>query len=334
MRSDQPPDTTAGDTADTTLVIPPLASAGALAQHASDRAAHYAAQAFAPATHRAYRSDWADWQRWCAPAGFLPVPATPEAVAAYLAQLADRKSVATVTRRLAALSTAHRLAGHRLDTGHPSIRAVLRGLRREHGIAPRRARAATTAVIRDLLATCDDSPLGIRDRALLLLGFAAALRRSELAALTIDDLEFTPEGVRLHIRRSKTDAEGAGASVGVVATGSATCPVAALRVWLEAAPITEGRVFRRLTRHRRLGVSLTGEAVALVVQRRAALAGLDPAGWSAHSLRAGLATAAAAAGVAELDIQRQTRHRSVAVLRGYVRHGSLFRNNASGAVGL
>lgn len=298
------------------------------------QAAGYAAQASAAATRRAYKSDWADWTAWCDLAGLSPLPAEPAALGAYLAEHAGILSVATLARRVAAISTSHRLAGYHLDTRHPAVRDVMRGIRRAHGVAPRRAQAATTPIVRALVATCNGSLLGTRDRALLLLCFAAALRRSELAALDMSGIEFTIEGVRLHVGRSKTDQEGEGATVGVLATETATCPVAALRTWLEAAEIVEGRVFRSVDRHGRLRASLTGEAVGMVVQRRAALAGLDPAGFSAHSLRAGLATSAAAAGVAEGDIARQTRHRSVAVLRTYVRHGSVFLRNASGAVGL
>lgn len=221
-----------------------------------------------------------------------------------------------------------------LDTRHPAVRDVMRGIRRAHGVAPRRAQAATTAIVRALVGTCGNNLMGVRDRALLLVGFASALRRSELVGLDLRDVEFTTEGVRLGVQRSKTDQDGEGATVGVLATETGTCPVRALRTWLGAAEISYGRVFRSLDRHGKLRNCMTGEAVGMVVQRRAALAGLDPAGFSAHSLRAGLATSAAAAGVAEADIARQTRHRSVAVLRGYVRHGSVFLRNASGAVGL
>lgn len=321
--------------AEAAIATTPETPIAGTAQFAADRAAHYAAQAFADATQRAYRNDWRCWQEWCGQVGAVALPAEPAAVAAYLAQLADTKSVATVTRRLAAISTAHRVAGERLDTGHPALHNMLRGLKRERGIAPtRRARAATTPVIRELISTCDETMLGVRDRALLLVGFASALRRSELAALDMADIEFTDDGLRLSVRRSKTDTEGAGAVVGVVRTDSASCPVQALQAWLQAAEIGDGRVFRAVNRHGHVRASLTPEAVALIVQRRAALAGIDPAGMSAHSLRAGLVTSAAAAGLAEGDIQRQSRHRSVAVLRGYVRHGSVFRNNVSGQVGL
>ncbi len=314
----------------------PITAPSAEVRAAVEQAAGYAAGASAAATRRAYTADWTDWRRWCEAAGVAPLPTSPAVVGAYLADMAHRGlAVATIARRLSAIATAHRQAGHHLDIRHPAVRDVLKGIRRRHGTAPRKARAATTPIVKALVSTCGDGALiDIRDRAVVLLGFASALRRSELVALEVDDVEFGADGARLRIRRSKGDPEGAGETVGVLATGTATCPVAALQMWLRAAGIASGPVFRSLDRHGNLRTRMSGEAVAMAVQRRAAMAGLDPAGFSAHSLRAGLATSAAAAGVPEADIQRQTRHKSVQVLRGYVRHGSVFRNNASGAVGL
>jgi integrase len=184
-----------------------------------------------------------------------------------------------------------------------------------------------------MAASCDDTLIGRRDRALLLLGFAAALRRSELVALAVADMAVVAEGIRLTVRRSKTDQDAAGAVIGVVRTGTPSCPVAALTAWLAAAGITDGRLFRRVDRHGRIGAALSDQSVALVVKRRAALVGLDAAAFSGHSLRAGLATAAAAHGVEERLIMRQTRHVSLTVRR-YIRDGEVFLGNASGRVGL
>ena len=156
-------------------------------------------------------------------------------------------------------------------------------------------------------------------------------RCAELAALTVADIDFVAEGAKLSLARSKTDQEAAGQIVGVVATGS---PVAALRTWLEAAGIIDGAVFRAIDRHGRIATGLSDRAIALIVKRRAAAAGVDPANYSAHSLRAGCATEAAARGVEERDIGRHTRHRSIAGLRGYIREGTVFVNNASAWLGL
>jgi integrase len=308
---------------------------GALARpNAAAQAKAYAQAAMAPNTSRAYRTDWADFQGWCdaVPTGALP--ATPVIVGTYLADRAETLAVATLERRLAAVATAHRLAGHQLDTRHPAIRDVMRGIRNIHGTAQRGAAPATTVVIKAMVDSCGEGLLGLRDRALLLIGFAGALRRSELVALTWDDLAEEADGLRITIRRSKTDQEGEGQMVGILRTGTPTCPVAALQAWREAVQHSDGPVFRSVDRHGWVGTSLSDRAVALIVKRRAEVAGLDPALFSGHSLRAGLATSAAAAGLEERDIQRQTRHRSVEQLRTYIREGSLFRANVTGGVGL
>lgn len=309
-------------------------SAAVAAVAAVGRARVYASAATAEATRRAYRADWECFTAWCQEVGTNPLPAAPETVGAYLAAKAVTLRVSTLERRLAAIATAHRMAGHQLDVRHPAIRQVMRGIRREHGSAQRQATAATTDVVKAMVATCDGSPLGLRDRALLLVGFAGAFRRAELVTLQVEDIEAVPEGIRITIRRSKGDQAGAGQVVGIARTGSQTCPVATLAAWTTVAGITEGCLFRSVDRHGRVGDSLSDKAVALIVKRRAEAAGLDPERFSGHSLRAGLATSAAAAGAEERDIQRQTRHRSVVVLRRYIREGELFRANVSGRLGL
>jgi site-specific recombinase XerD len=179
-------------------------------------------------------------------------------------------------------------------------------------------------------------PAGCRDRALLLLGFAGALRRSELVGLDVADFTEGTDGFTVRLRRSKTDQEGAGRTVGIpYGTNSATCPVRAWRAWLEVSGITEGPAFRSVDRHGHLGATgLSAQVVALVLKRHAAQAGLDPKEVAGHSLRAGLATSAAAAGVPERVIADQTGHKGTAMLRKYIREGSLFRENAASAVGL
>src|SRR5215218_10523829 len=176
----------------------------------------YRAAADAPETLRAYRADLACFRAWCAQEGQpAAIPAAPETVGAYLASLAPRYRLATLRRRLAALARAHRSAGHRLDTGHPAIRETLRGIVRRHGAPQRRAAALATAEVRKLVAACRGDLAGLRDRALLLLGYAAALRRSELAAVEHEHLRFTAEGIELLLPRSKGDAAGEGVRVGV-----------------------------------------------------------------------------------------------------------------------
>ena len=221
------------------------------------------------------------------------------------------------------------------------MRSVWRGLRRTLGdqgrIAPRQAAPATTDVIRAMIATLDQATLiGARDRALLLIGFAGALRRSELVALDVADIVETADGLKLRIRRSKTDQNAMGRTIGVpYGSQRQTCPVRAWRDWLAASGITAGPPWRPVTRHGHLGDQrLSDRAVSEIVQRSAQCAGLDPLSSLGHSLRAGLITAAAAAGVATHVIQRQSGHRTLTVLHGYIREGTLFRDNAAAKVGL
>jgi integrase len=187
-----------------------------------------------------------------------------------------------------------------------------------------------------MLATCEDGPLGIRDRALLLIGFAGAFRRSELTSLDVADLDFIGNGMTIRLRRSKTDQEGRGETVGIPwGANRETCPVLALQAWLDTAAITTGPIFRPIDRHGNIRPQrLSDRAVALIVKRHAEAAGLDAAKYSGHSLRAGLATSAAMGGASERAIMRQTRHRSLPMVRRYIREGDLFRENAAAQVGL
>ena len=187
-----------------------------------------------------------------------------------------------------------------------------------------------------MVGTLDDRLIGVRDRALLLVGFAGAFRRSELVALDVDDMADTTDGLVVTIRRSKTDQEGAGEQIGIpYGSDPATCPVRSYRAWLDASGVTSGPVFRAVTRHGRMSDRRLGDAaVADVVKRCARVAGLDPCQFAGHSLRAGLITSAAEAGVAERDIMRQSRHKSVPVMRRYIRGATVWQANAAAAVGL
>ncbi len=193
------------------------------------RAATYARQALAPATLAAYAADWADFSAWCQSRGVPALPAAPTAVAAYLAALAGTHAGATLRRRLAAIGRAQRMAGHPWSGSHPALRDTLAGIARQHGTPQRRAAALGTAEIRKLVATCTDGLTGTRDRALLLLGFAAALRRGELVAVQREHLTYTAEGLRLLIPRAKADQQGRGAELGIPrGRKPETCPVRAL----------------------------------------------------------------------------------------------------------
>jgi site-specific recombinase XerD len=296
----------------------------------------YVAASRAENTTRVYRTGWAQFTRWCDEHGVTALPASAETVALYVADLAKTAKPATIDARLAAISSAHRAAGCDSPTRAEAVRLVRRGVRRTLGTAQRRVRPVTVPELRTIVEGLGTDPAGCRDRALLLLGFAGALRRSELVGLDVADLTEGADGLTVRLRRSKTDQEGAGRTVGIpYGMNLVTCPVRAWRAWFELSGITEGPAFRSVDRHGHIGVTrLSAQAVALVLKRHAARAGLDPAEVAGHSLRAGLATSAAAAGVPERVIAATTGHRGTAMLRRYIREGSLFRENAASAVGL
>ena len=299
----------------------------------------YQAAADAPATLRAYAADLAQFKAWCAAHDFQPMPASPETVGAYLAAAGLGYALPTLRRRVAAIARAHRIAKHPLDTRHPAIRETLRGIARTHGEPARRSAALTTAEIKQLIEVCGDDLAGLRDRALLLIGFASALRRSELVGLDAAHVRPTPTGLRLIIPRSKTDAAGAGAEIGVArGTQVDTCPVRALRAWLSAAEIADGPVFRRVTQWGTVGLKrLQPDAVRQILGKRAAAAGikgtlLEPV--TPHGMRAGFITTAYRNGVPDEEIMGHTRHRSLTTMRSYVRRAKLGTTSPSGKLGL
>lgn len=315
----------------------PLNLPVSLAAYAS-QAKDYARQAKSHNTRRAYASDWDDFARWCQPYGFLPLPARPETVALYLTALADALKPSTLGRRLATISQVHQAAGHDTPTTAAAVRLVWAGIRRAKGTDQQGKAPAITADIRRMVDTLDARLIGVRDRALLLLGFAGAFRRSELVGLDVKDVQPGHDGLTVRIRKSKTDQEGQGRKVGIpYGSHPHTCPVRAVAAWREKSGLVEeeGALFRAITRHGKMQPGrLSNRAVALIIKRAAKAAGLDPAKYAGHSLRAGLATSAAQAGVSERSIMAQTGHKSVMVARRYIRDGSLFRDNAAAQVGL
>ncbi len=302
-------------------------------------AERYLGAADAPATVRAYTADWKHFSRWCEARDLRPMPASPTLVGDYLSDLGEGYARSTLRRKVAAIARANRHAGHPLDTRHPSIRDVLRGIGRTHGSPPKRAQALATEEVQRLVVTCNDSLVGLRDRALLLVAFAGALRRSELCGIEVGHITWKPRSLELLIPSSKTDAEGDGARIGIPRGKiEATCPVRALRAWLDATGIEHGPVFRAVTRHSTIrSAALSGEAVRLVVLKRARLAGikgsrLEPI--SPHGLRAGFVTSAYRANVPDEEIMGHSRHRSLATMRSYVRRSKLSHASPAGKVGL
>lgn len=278
-------------------------------------------------TRRAYQSDLRAFRKWGG-----DVPTTPHELARYIAEEGQRLHPSTIQRRLAALSVAHRLtggSGH--PTHHPLVKAALRGLQRLSGVAQDQA---APLMVEDLWSILDRTGKGIRDqrdRALLLVGFAGGLRRSELVGLDLADLEFVREGLVVTLRRSKTDQERRGRRIGIPHARGRWCPVREVQAWLSAGALAEGSLFRSL---RKGGIilpdRLSGEAVSALIKRHVHGVGLDPTKFSGHSLRAGFVTSAARAGIATHLIRQQTGHASEATMSHYIREGSLFRGNAAG----
>ena len=304
---------------------------------AAARAEDYAGRSKSPATIKAYAAGWRDFLSFCEQREASPLPASEQTVAAYLAALADGGAkAATIARRLVVISQAHRAADLSSPTTSSLVRRTHAGIRRSIGTAQLGKAPALVDELKLMLKTLPDTRVGLRDRALLLLGFAGAFRRSELVSLDVSDLEFLQAGLIVTLRKSKTDQEGKSRRLGIpYGSSDNTCPVRALRSWLEAARIGQGPVFRSLDRFQRVQPKrLSAERVALIVKRRAKEAGLDPARYAGHSLRAGLATSAAAAGASERVIMSQTGHRSADMVRRYIREGSLFASNPAGMVGL
>lgn len=305
----------------------------------AEQARRYALASKADNTWKAYRLDWDAFTDWCQRRGLDALPATPTTVALYLTEQAPHLKVATLGRRLSSIAQAHKTAGHLTPTTAAEVQLTWDGIKRQaakDGQTVRAVAPATIGVIRAMVAELDGSLLAIRDRAVLLLGFAGAFRRSELVSLDVNDVELVDEGLRVTVRRSKTDQEGAGRTVGILYGAKlATCPVRAWQAWLGASAVTDGAAFRGINRHGQVSAKrLTDKAVALVVKRRAEAAGLDPEQFSGHSLRAGLATTSAAAGHSERTIMKQTGHTSLPTVRRYIRDGELFTDNATEGIGL
>lgn len=305
-------------------------------QDLRDQAEGFAELSTAESTRRAYDADLRHFREWCRAHGVVALPALPATVALYLTELAGRYKVATIARRIAAIGQGHRKAGLLSPFTHPRVVEVWEGIRRTLGVAQGRKDALLTADLRRMLEPLTDTTIDVRDRALLLLGFAGAFRRSELVSFDVDDVRLVDNGLEVTLRRSKTDQEGEGRLIGVpYGSNPVTCPVRAMRAWLDRSGILDGPLFRAVDRGGNLGLTrLTAAAVALIVKRHARRIGLDPARFAGHSLRAGFATSAALAGVDALEISRQTGHKSLSMVQRYTRPATIWQMNAAQRVGL
>jgi site-specific recombinase XerD len=282
----------------------------------------------AASTRKAYGTDFRLFTAWCEARGVAALPAAPETVAAYLAAQAPTSKTSTLGRRVAAIRYAHKLAGLALPTDAEGVKATMRGIRRTFGSAKIRKAPAVAGKVLGMVATAPDRLSGLRDRALLLIGFGGALRRSELVALDVADIQETETGLLVKIRGSKTDQERAGATI-AIARGDVACPAKALREWLDAAGIQDGPIFRPIDKAGTVRASrLTCRSVANIVKAYAERAGFDAGTFSGHSLRAGFLTSAAGKGASIFKMMDVSRHKSVDTLRGYVRDAELFKDHA------
>lgn len=290
-----------------------------------ERVKDYARKALSDNTWRSYEHDLAHFMAWGG-----SVPCVPDVVAAYIAEHAGELSVSTLTRRLAAINKAHEMKNALSPTKDHKVRLVMRGIRREHTTQKRQA----APLLRDdLISICSHIPddnKGKRDKALLLIGFASAMRRSELTALSIDDVEFVPEGVILNVRKSKTDQEAFGHKIAIPKAKSQgrVCPVQALRDWLDCITSSNGAVYRSVRKGNYVqDTRLSDGAVSVVIKEYVEKIGLEPEKYSAHSLRAGFITTCAQMGIPEHRIMRQSRHKSYQVMMTYIRDARIFDNH-------
>jgi site-specific recombinase XerD len=297
----------------------------------------YVRRAKAENTVKAYRSDWARFARFCQGREVASLPAAPATVAAYAADGARRLKANTIERHLTAISQAHQLAGVPNPIEDKLVRTVMAGIRRVKGTAQHGKEPLSPELLRKMFRGAPDNLRARRDRALLLVGFAGAFRRSELVALRHEDVCFTDEGLVVTIPKSKTDPEGAGQTIGIpYGSHPESCPVRALDAWLERSNITCGYLFTAIGRW---GGEVTAKPIcdhqlAKIIKRLAGQAGLPAGSFSGHSLRSGLATSAAEGGATERAIMEQTRHRSLKQVRKYIRRGNLFKDNAAARSGL
>jgi len=292
-------------------------------------AAGYALAEKSAATRLAYRADLKQFTAWCQSVGAAALPASAGTVAAYLANLADRKlSVSTIQRRAAAICYAHRLGGFAAPTGEESVKAVMRGIRRQLGVAPVAKAPAIAKIAAAMVKRIPPTLAGKRDRAIILVGFAAALRRSEIVDLDVNAIDRRAEGIVLRIAWSKTDQEGRGQEI-AIPRGRKLGVIEALDDWLSSAGIVEGPVFRRVHKGDRLAAErLSDQSVALIVKRWAKAAKLDPKLFSGHSLRAGFVTSALENNADVLKVMDVTRHRDVRTLKIYDRRAKAFKDHA------
>ncbi len=285
-------------------------------------------------TLRAYKSDFRDFGVFCTKHGFNSMPTEPKIVSLYLTHLSASSKISTLRRRLVSIGMVHKLKGHYLDTKHPIIIENLMGIRRKKGSIQIGKKPILISHLKQIINVIDEQKIEkikkLRNRTLILIGFSGGFRRTELISIDYEDVNFVEEGVKINLKRSKTDQFGEGLIKGLpYFTNERYCPVTSLRNWFNLSKIKTGPIFRRfakgsiLTNHR-----LTDQSVVLIIKNCLSLAGIENQNFSGHSLRSGFATVAAASGADERSIMAMTGHKTTQMVRRYIKEANIFKNNA------
>jgi site-specific recombinase XerD len=286
-------------------------------------------------TIRAYKSDFNDFGLFCSQNGFKPLPSEPNIVSLYLTHLSTKGvKISTLKRRLVSIGVIHKLKGHYLDTKHPEIIENMMGIKRRKGSVQKGKKPILISILKKIINVIDEEKIEkikkLRDRSIILIGFSGGFRRNEIVSLDYDDLDFVSEGLKINLRRSKTDQFGEGSLKGLPYFNNFKyCPVVSIQKWIEISGINSGPLFRRFTKGSNISEHrLTDQTVALLIKEYLRLAGVDNRNYSGHSLRSGFATSAAESGAEERSIMAMTGHKSTEMVRRYIKEANLFKNNA------
>ena len=286
-------------------------------------------------TIRAYKSDFNDFSLFCAQNGFKSLPSQPKIISLYLTHLSTKDAkMSTLKRRLVSIGVIHKLKGHYLDTKHPSIIENIMGIKRRKGSNQKGKKPLLINDLKLLINAIDkynhEEIMRLRDRSIILIGFSGGFRRNEIVSLDIDDLDFVSEGLKINLKRSKTDQFGEGSVKGLPYFDNLQyCPVLSLKKWIDISKIDSGPLFRRFSKGSKLTDNrLTDQTIALLIKKYLKLAGIESKNYSGHSLRSGFATSAAESGAEERSIMAMTGHKSTEMVRRYIKEANLFKNNA------
>ena len=285
-------------------------------------------------TLRAYKSDFRDFGAFCAKHGFNSMPTEPKVVSLYLTHLSAKTKISTLRRRLVSIGVVHKIKGHYLDTKHPVIIENLMGIKRKKGSMQTGKKPILINHLKQIINVIDEQKIEkikkLRNKSLILIGFGGGFRRSELISINYEDLDFVQEGVKITVRRSKTDQFGEGMTKGLpYFTNYKYCPVTNLKNWLTLSKITSGPIFRRFVKGSTLTKNrLTDQSVVLIIKNCLKLAGIENQNFSGHSLRSGFATVAAESGADERSIMAMTGHKTSQMVRRYIKEANIFKNNA------